>query len=391
MTKRIRSAAGAAALILSCLAPPAAGADPFSDLRAPPPSEAWRLKGDTLPNGVPIKRTDIPSYAFAVDTGINVRNGGWSVGYEMIGGAFAITYNSFAGHVGWFGRGWGSPFETRLLKMRDGTIYIQLNGTGAIATFGSGAAPRYASMMDDVITREAAQAHGTEAAIRRRLETQKGYAIELASKYGALAEPGVNLWKLTRDARTIDENCDESGFLVETPEGYILNCREHRTRFDAGGKLLSGETATQGEFSIRYDAAGKPLGVRGARNAFDLVWGDGGVVKVIPSAGAPDELAYDAAGRLISLRQGIAGFRYGFEYNERTDMTAIQYGDGTSRTMTYDGADALTSITERNGERTAVQVERHKPDGVLFWDYVSVLTIRPDGAASLRLYRLAPN
>lgn len=382
----------AAFFALPGLAGAASAAEPFSDLQIPAPSEVWRLEGDRLPGGVPVQRTDVPSFAFAVDNGVNVRNRDWSIAYQLIGGAFDITYNSFASHVGWFGRGWGSPLETRLIKMRDGTIFIQLNGTGAVMTFArakSDGPPRYATMMDDVIAKEAAKAPGSEARIRKRLETQKAYAIELATRYNARAEADTGLWRLGRDSAAISPGCDETGYLAETPAGYVVNCKDHRTMFDPNGNLLSGEPPQLGAFEIVYSRNGRPVEVRGERRTFGLVWGDLGVEQVVRPDKKADVLEYDSDSRLLSLRQPVAGFSYRFEYNDRTDLTAIRYGDGTSKTVTYDSDDAVTSLTERNGERTLIQVERDKRTGVLRWDYVSVLNIKPNGDAGLHVYRIA--
>src|SRR5512140_2617341 len=69
--------------------------------------------------------------------GVNPRNGDYFVTYEDIaqekdGRALDLvrTYNSLAPELGWFGSGWGSPFETRLIVMPDGSAAIQENGTG---------------------------------------------------------------------------------------------------------------------------------------------------------------------------------------------------------------------------------------------------------------------
>jgi YD repeat-containing protein len=373
-----------------CLAAPAAKADTFTDLNIPPPSELWGLKSDRLPNGIEIQRSYVRSDQFAVYNGVNVRNGNWSVSYSMIGGAFDITYNSFSGHVGWFGYGWGSPFETRLVKMRDGTIYIQVNGTGAIATFGSGSPPKYASMMGDVIIKEAAKtANGSEEKIQKRLETQKEYAIEMALKYGAVSAPSVNSWKLNKSARDLNGNCDENGFLLEIPAGYIIKCGDNRILFDEDGNLLSGETPSLGEFTIQYLDSKKPISVHGENRSLQFLWGANGILQIVELGKNPDTIEYGPNNRLTLLRQRIAGFTYEFEYNDRADMTAIRYGDGTSKALTYDGASAVTSMTERNGEKTTFQVERHKPVGVYWWDFVSVLTEMPSGSRKLNVYQIA--
>jgi YD repeat-containing protein len=348
------------------------------------------MKMDKLPNGIEVHRANVNSVSFAVEKGVNVRNGNWSVAYEMIGGAFDITYNSLSGYVGWFGFGWGSPFETRLIKMRDGTIYVQLNGSGSVATFGSGSAPRYASMMDDVVIKEAARTpDGSEVKIQKRLETQRDYAIEMAWKYGAISAPSVNIWKLDKDARNFNIGCDESGALIESPAGYVIKCGDHRILFDENGRLLSGESPTLGKFSIDYGSQRKPVKVRAEKTSFNFIWGDQGILQIVPAGRRPDELQYGPKNQLILLRQRDVGSTYKFEYNDRTDLTAIRYDDGTSKTLNYDTSDGVVSMTERNGEKTTFQFEREKWVDLYKWDFVSVLTTKPSGDSDLNVYRIA--
>ena len=211
----------------------------------------------------------------------------------------------------------------------------------------------------------------------------------MAWKYGAIAEPGLKTWHLDKNARNINNSCDESGYLTETPAGYVIKCGDHKIIFDGKGRLLSGESPQIGRFSIEYDAQKKPVRVRGENKYFNFVWGDQGISQIVLTGRKPDELQYGQNNRLIFLRQREVGFNYKFDYNDRTDLTAIRYDDGTSKTLEYDGSSAVVSMTERNGEKTTFQVERAKWVGVYKWDFVSALTTKPSGNPELRVYQIA--
>ena len=67
-------------------------------------------------------------------SGVNLKNGNFYISYTDIQG-MTRTYNSKSTEIGWFGVGWGNPFETRLSVGADGSVVIQENGAGAATRF----------------------------------------------------------------------------------------------------------------------------------------------------------------------------------------------------------------------------------------------------------------
>ena len=69
--------------------------------------------------------------------GVNPKNGNFYIacaaiflennGHEL---GIARTYNSKSTVSGWFGYGWGSSYETRLIVMPDGSAVVRENGSG---------------------------------------------------------------------------------------------------------------------------------------------------------------------------------------------------------------------------------------------------------------------
>src|ERR1017187_9057014 len=75
-----------------------------------------------------------PAIAMA---GVNTKNGDFFVTYgdiEQTSGDHELnldrTYNSRESGAGWFGYGWGSTFETKLVVMPDGSVAAYENGNG---------------------------------------------------------------------------------------------------------------------------------------------------------------------------------------------------------------------------------------------------------------------
>ena len=77
----------------------------------------------------------LPMVAFG---GVNLKNGNFYITYTDIivpGGDHDLevtrTYNSKSTDNGWFGYGWGSLYETKLMVSADGSVVVMENGSGA--------------------------------------------------------------------------------------------------------------------------------------------------------------------------------------------------------------------------------------------------------------------
>jgi YD repeat-containing protein len=74
--------------------------------------------------------------------GVNLKNGNFYVNYTDIvstsqGYTLDITrtYNSKSTEIGWFGYGWGTPYEVRLEESSDGSLVVYENGTAGMVRF----------------------------------------------------------------------------------------------------------------------------------------------------------------------------------------------------------------------------------------------------------------
>jgi hypothetical protein len=77
--------------------------------------------------------------------GVNPENGSFYITYNDItqrSGDHELnldrTYNSLSSDLGWFGYGWGSQYETRLVVLPDGSAAIKENGAGLTTYYRGG-------------------------------------------------------------------------------------------------------------------------------------------------------------------------------------------------------------------------------------------------------------
>jgi hypothetical protein len=334
-----------------------------------------------LPNGYGVEFVNVEASNFNVVSGVNVRNGNYAVTYQMADRSFDLTYNSLSSHNGYFGVGWGSPFETRLVRMRDGTIFLQTNGTGAIITISSASgASKYADMMDDVIIKEASRSPaGSQAKVHERLQNDRQYAISMALKYNALgAFPSdigdYELRTIARGAFPLP-NCERGGSLSVQKNGYSLVCGDVTYRFYEDGMLRRGYNEQMGVFELSYDENRRMTAVTNGPMDLQFIWGTKGIEKIVvkkiyeaAETEKADTLTYGTRGELASLYQPKEAFGFKYSYNANLDMTRIDYTDGTSQVMTYDEADRTTSLRNRRGDITLLRYEDKR---VACYNYVT--------------------
>ncbi|MEY4160758.1 MAG: hypothetical protein RLZZ136_1379 [Pseudomonadota bacterium] len=323
-----------------------------------------------LPNGYGVEFVNVEATNFNVVSGINIRNGNYAVTYQMADRSFDLTYNSKSSHKGYFGVGWGSPFETRLVRMRDGTIFLQTNGTGAIITISSASgASKYADMMDDVIIKEASRSPaGSQAKVHARLQNDRQYAIDMALQYNALGafptDLGVFEFREIGSGRFPVPSCERGGMLTISQQGYMLACGDVLYRFNQHGLLRRGYNEQMGAFDLFYDENSKMVTATNGSKDLQFVWGAKGIEKIVvkkiyeaAETDKADTLTYGARGELTSLYQPKEAFGFKYSYNANLDMTRIDYTDGTSQVMTYDEADRTTSLRNRRGDVTLLRYE----------------------------------
>jgi YD repeat-containing protein len=312
--------------------------------------------------------------------GVNPKNGNFYISYTdavLTAQGYKLemdrTYNSKSGHIGWFGAGWGSQFETHLTVLPDHTAAIVENGAGATSYYHDESRPRDAKRVAAGVARIVAAAKAKDKLSKQAVKdlTQKLLGDEedrltAVNKYQVQSTLPRKL-KLTAYGGGY---C--AGTLQRTAAGYERDDSCGRVEeFDPKGNLLSRkQDLTEDGYllTLRYEH-GHPVEIKDQDGrGFNLSWSSEGFVnRLVASDGTVVEYEYDDKHNLIqsnALAGTYKGESFGYDYDRRHNMTRIRYLEGTSMFITYDDKDNVTRMDQTNGEHTLYEylVEEKKPE-----------------------------
>jgi YD repeat-containing protein len=320
--------------------------------------------------------------------GVNPRNGDFYISYKdasLSGQGHEIeltrTYNSKSTYIGWFGFGWGSPFETHLTVMPDRTAVIVENGSGANAYYQKtpSSAKRVAAGVVKIVT--VAKSRDKLSAKAAKDLTNKLMANEEA-RLVAVAKFHIQA-QLPPDTTLYARNggfC--SGTLQRTDTGYRRdNGCGSVDEFDLHGNLTrmsrnDGDDGYQISLRIENDHPVEITDFKGL--SIKLEWNsDGHVKQLTASDGKIVTYQYDDNHNL-TLSNVIGGNFFRYDYDRNHNLTRIGYIDKTSMNMTYDERGSATSVIETTGERTLYEYTAHAKDGNTY--SVRIRQIAKDGS-----------
>jgi YD repeat-containing protein len=303
--------------------------------------------------------------------GVNLKNGNYYISYTDIyldDGAYSMTrtYNSRASGSGWFGAGWGSELETRLQILGDGSVELTYIGSGATRIYSS----PYRSnadldaMLDTMLAAyERTGRFASDSAARAARSTLARDSEARRTRYRDLLKRGlVPAADIPVGTELRSRDMGEAGAVItRETAGYYYRSNRKMMRFDLQGNLIEERASTNDgvpyHFRLRYDAKGHlreiiPVGLDTIRAETDS---HGRILSLRQGEGDEaiyTEYSYDDDGRLIRSRD-MAGNVYRFDYDDRYNMTAIHYTDGSSFRIGYkDGTGQVARTVERNGTMT---------------------------------------
>jgi YD repeat-containing protein len=312
---------------------------------------------------------------FAALAGVNLKNGNFYIGYTDIivpGGGndleISRTYNSRAVEKGWFGYGWGTPFETFLTVAPDGTVTIHENGSGALTRFTPQAAvdaEGASKMIVDAMRKRTSISDQVANNLVQRLTNDADLRLAYARRFGVTTElaAGTVLHSNTRGIQT----------LTKTKDGYVREFNDGKNEFfNAQGKLsrISDKNGYVIDLEYRNNQLVSIKDSQAKQLFFE--WYSDGKVKHIWSAG-DRKTEYKYRGDNLIESTDIAGTVYKYEYDNNHNMTKISYMDGTSMQIKYEPRTAYVSeIVARNGEitRYAYQSSPENPE-MHYWTIVT--------------------
>lgn len=330
----------------------------------------------------------------AVMAGVNLKNGNFFISYQDVtlrdGGrelALKRTYNSLATFSGWFGFGWGSRFETRLVALPDNSVAVQEIGSGSIfyydtvAKDGKAPAVNVAQGIEQIVSRatQRDQLDADAAAdLRRRLAANQELRMRKTLEYAVPVELPVGAVLRSSD-------CARSA-VTRLPDGYKrADCQGGNDWFDLQGRLLRTEAADG--YQIRADYAGnRPQTITDSSgNSLRLEWTAEGRVAAQQGGQHRVLYTYDATGNLIRNYEAD-GYDYHYLYDGNHNLTRIGYMDTSSMQISYESPESgrATEVIERNDDKTRYEYGTDPADANHYWTRVDYLF--NDGRRDSRRY-----
>lgn len=224
-----------------------------------------------------------------VSAGVHLRNGNFFVSYTDLsatekGIAFELTrtYNSKSTYKGWFGYGWGTPFEVRLEASSDGSIMIYENGSGAVNRFVAGKITEdgIGKVIDEVITtikKSKSMTAETEKNLRASLKKDDQYRHRIAKRYKVATKHTVGQKLTSEDFGGQEIQITAEGYLRKGPNGLDQY-------FNKDGVITKTRNQSGYGLDFSYNKSGlvsKIVDTNG--NQFQFDWYSSGMVKSVTS------------------------------------------------------------------------------------------------------------
>jgi len=321
--------------------------------------------------------------------GVNPKNGNFFISYKDIAlqsGDHELdltrTYNSRATELGWFGYGWGSRFETRLVAMPDGSAAVQENGTGQIIYYRpaykadvQGGAARIAEAVArrDQLTPDAA------ARLRDNLAADEDLRVRKVLQYGLQTD-------LPDGTELRSEECG-AAHLTRTAEGYRRSkCERGMDYFDMQGRLIRREESDGYSMSASY-AGSRPGSIKDSSGkSIDLEWTPDGLLAGATSGSQHRVIYTYSKAKDLTKSNDPNGNYYNYEYDGNHNLTRIGYIDDSSMRIEYVSAanGDVKSVAERSGEKTLYEYRSDPADAGHTWTRVT--SISEGGRPSSREY-----
>lgn len=314
----------------------------------------------------------LPVLAFG---GVNLKNGNFYITYTDIivpGGDHDLevtrTYNSKSTDNGWFGFGWGSLYETKLMVSADGSVFVIENGSGAQTRFVPKEAINIDSASKKIVEAMKKKEPMSDVAMQSLLKRLNNDA-ELRNIYSKKYEVDTKL----ADGTLLYSNDRGIQTMVKEKTGYKRTNSDGKTDFfDNDGKLT--KISDKNGYSILFEYKGSQLTAIKDTQSKQIIleWYPDGKIKSASYAGDKKATySYDTKGNLTGSVD-VLGNIYKYDYDGNHNLTAINYVDTTKMQVKYDKNSFATEVIERSGESTKYKYESNpKNPDFHYWTTVT--------------------
>jgi YD repeat-containing protein len=322
---------------------------------------------------------------------VNLRNGDFYITYvdvvenkinENHKLSLERTYNSKAWQIGWFGRGWGSFFETHLTVMPDGTAVVQGYGSGQLNYYrpetktdiDSGVTRIVKTITDrDKLSPDAAET------LHKQLIGDEELRMIKVHRYGIESD----LPEKTVLYDTIF--CGKTELVREKDSYKRIYCNNKKDIFNLHGKLIRSEASDGYAININYE--GKyPTSIKDSlEQTINLKSNEKGLIVEASGSKATTTYRYDADSNMLQSHD-VKANDYNYKYDSHHNMTQIGYVEGTTMFIDYytdaKYKDWVHTVTEKNGEKTLYEYRSNPQDSNQNWTKVTKFAVSGEQVAS---------
>lgn len=267
------------------------------------------------------------------------------------------TYNSKSLEAGWFGYGWGTPFETRLIVMPDGSAVVQDTAARKIAHYGDKDVATLQAGVEKIVAvaieREQLDSDAATA-LRKQLASNEELRRASVLKYGIQSQ-------LPPRAKLHSSDCARA-IIKRLAKGYQrVTCDGGIDSFDLSGKLVRQQDKG---FKITIHYAGdRPDRIEDSQGQrIYLKWTTAG--RIAEARTDKDTIVasylYDENDNLVLTKDAKGSdTRYAYDANHR--MTRVDDADNSHMDMRYEETGRIAAVTDTDGSSVAYAY-RHDPD-----------------------------
>jgi YD repeat-containing protein len=307
--------------------------------------------------------------------GVNLKNGNFYISYTdliLTGTGPKIeltrTYNSKSLEKGWFGFGWGSFFETKLVVSPEGSIIIHEHGAGGMTRFvpqgGKMNVKQSIANLISSVKKNTQMTDSAAKALTKKLQNAE-FRHSYARQYGFVTKTkaGQKWVSSQRGSQTLQRFKDH--YVRATQDG-------RKDHFDLNGNMIKVVEASGHKVDLVY----KKNVLKTMKDNFGkqvyFEWYPDGKIKHLWKS--KDNMAeYKFKGDDLIYSRDLAKNVYQYGYDKAHNLTRIEYADKSFMAMSYDPKTFfVTSITDRNKNKVEYEYgsDPKKPLDH-YWTYVT--------------------
>ncbi|MBC77437.1 MAG: hypothetical protein CME64_15645 [Halobacteriovoraceae bacterium] len=289
--------------------------------------------------------------------GVNLKNGNFYISYsDIVGFDLKRTYNSKSTSVGWYGFGWGTVYETKLVPSADGCVVIHEYGAGGKTRFcpknsvdADAAAKKIVEVMRKKNKLPASSVKPLLKRLKNNAELRHAYAQNFNVKTKIAA--GSELYSNQRGIQKVV--VQKTGYKRISNDGK----EEH---FDKAGNLT--KVKTKGNYTVELVYNKNKLksikDSKGAQVYFDW-YSNGKRIKHLWTTGEK-KATFKYDGENLVYSKDIQGNEYEYRYDTNHNMVRVVYNPSRKKgepedfmKMDYEDKTFFVSeIKDRNGDVT---------------------------------------